>query len=255
VVPQHTVFPIPSCLDFHTAAALGVAGLTAAMTLWKWLRVPIPTPMQRPRQTTVATTTVLASNPPEEGRQVMLVWGGSTATGQFAVQLATRAGFEVIAVCSEATAPLVRSLGAAHVVTYTHRTDTQVIDEILHLAGNRLTKAVDLVGSTTTEMVLRVIASSSGRVDEVDFAPLACMSKGTIVPTNVKVHTVEMKQFVLDQTCAIYGERLNQLIEDGLVRTPPISVLKGGLGAVEGGLRRVKEGNLEGRKLVVSLCP
>ncbi len=245
MVPQHTAFSIPSRLDFHTAASLGVAGLTAAMTLWKWLRVP----MQWSRPPVSAVDSLEEEL---EEREVMLVWGGSTATGQFAIQLATRAGLAVIAVCSEATAPLVRSLGAAHVVAYTNRTDATVADEILRLARHRLTKAVDLVGPATTELVLRVIASC-GR-DEVDFAPLASMSKQTIVPANVKVHTVEMKQFVMDKACAIYGERLNQLIEDGSVRIPTVSVLKGGLAAVEAGLRRVKEGKLAGQKLVVSLC-
>lgn len=39
-VPQHTVLPIPDNLGYETAACLGVAALTAAMTLWKWLCAP-----------------------------------------------------------------------------------------------------------------------------------------------------------------------------------------------------------------------
>jgi NADPH:quinone reductase-like Zn-dependent oxidoreductase len=42
IVPQHTVLSIPSDVSFEQAATLGVAALTAAMTLWKWLSVPLP---------------------------------------------------------------------------------------------------------------------------------------------------------------------------------------------------------------------
>ncbi|EXJ90264.1 hypothetical protein A1O1_03363 [Capronia coronata CBS 617.96] len=238
VVPEHTVFSIPINLDFHTAAILGVAGLTAAMTLWKWLRIPMHTDSQDQQQ--------------EPEREVMLVWGGSTATGQFAIQLAERAGIEVIAVCSEATTQLVTSLGATHVVAYTNKTDPQIIDEIVSLARGRLTKAIDLVGATTAKLVLQVITACSDT--EIDFAPVAYMSSKEVVPPNARVHIVEMKQFVMDSSCGIYGERLNQLIEDGAIKIPTVSVLKGGLSAVEDGLRLVKEGNLAGRKLVVSLC-
>lgn len=231
--------PIPSNLDFNAAACLGVAALTAAMSLWRWLGVPMcqDAPLS-----------------PLQTREVMLIWGGSTVTGQFAIQLAANAGFEVIAVCSLSTAELVLSLGAHHVVTYTGKTDMHIIGEILCLARGRLTKAIDLVGTTTAKLVLQVIAAC-GKEMEVDFVPLAFMSRGAEVPTNARVHNVEMKQFVLDSESHIYGARLNELVEYGALRLPTIRILEGGLGVVEEGLRIVKEGSLQGEKLVVSLRP
>lgn len=179
----------------------------------------------------------------------MLVWGGSTVTGQFAIQLAVHAGLDVIAVCSAFTAPLVSSLGAKHVVTYSGKTDFHVIGEILCLAQGRLTKAIDLVGAKTAKLVLQVIAACE---HVVDFAPLAFMSSKETVPTNARVHNVEMKQFVLDSASGVYGERLNELVGNDVVKLPTVRVLEGGLGAVEEGLLRVKEGSLAGEKLVVS---
>ncbi|CAK7203770.1 hypothetical protein SEUCBS139899_006517 [Sporothrix eucalyptigena] len=237
VVPQHTVFPIPTTLDFHTAACLGVAGVTAAMTLWQWLNVPMARSTEAPSETS------------EKEKEVLLVWGGSTVTGQFAIQLAAQAGLEIVAVCSTATADLVRSRGATHVVTYTGKTDMHVIGEILCCSGGRLTRAIDLVGAKTAKLVLQVIAAS-GRT--VDFAPLAFMSSKDVVPANVRVHTVEIKQFVLNEASGVYGQRLNELVASGAVLLPAVRVLEGGLAAVEQGLAMVKEGNLDGKKLVVA---
>lgn len=242
VVPEHTVFHIPSNLDFSSAACLGVAALTAGMSMWKWLGVPMHHPVN---ENSTETSEVL---PPS--REVILIWGGSTVTGQFAVQMASQAGLEIIAVCSSSTADLVASLGATHVVTYTGKTDFHIIGEILCLAQGRLSKAIDLVGAKTAKLVLQVIGACGAK--QVDFAPLAFMSSKDPIPANATVHNVEMKQFVLNSESEVYGETLNQMVEQGRLKLPKLNILAGGLGAVEAGLQRVKEGNLAGEKLVVA---
>ncbi|KAK3076924.1 hypothetical protein LTS18_011632, partial [Coniosporium uncinatum] len=45
----------------------------------------------------------------------------------------------------------------------------------------------------------------------IRFAPLAMMGKDAIVPEHVKVETVEMKRFVLDEEAAMYARKLNEL--------------------------------------------
>lgn len=201
------------------------------MSMWRWLGVPIHQLSAETRHETI------------------LIWGGSTVTGQFAIQLATHAGLDVIAVCSASSASLVSSLGATRVVTYTGKTDFHIIGEILCAAQGRLTKAIDLVGAATARLVLQVIATCG---HDVDFAPLAFMSNKDVIPPNARMHNVEMKQFVLNSASGIYGTQLNELVAGGTVKLPTIRVLEGGLGAVEEGLNRVKEGSLAGEKLVVS---
>lgn len=101
VVPEHTVCPTPQSPNPTAASCLGVGGLTAAMALWRWLELPMhPAPEKT------------------EAQRCVLVWGGSTITGQFAIQMASHAGMDVIAVRSDQTAALVRDLGPTHVVTY-----------------------------------------------------------------------------------------------------------------------------------------
>ena len=64
---------------------------------------------------------------------------------------------------------------------------------------------------------------------------------------------VEMKRFVLDPTSRKYAVRLTELVAEGKVTVPERMVLTGGLAAVEDGLRRLRSGETDGKKLVVRM--
>ncbi|KAF9637478.1 Alcohol dehydrogenase superfamily zinc-containing [Lasiodiplodia theobromae] len=53
-----------------------------------------------------------------EPRHKVLVWGGSSSVGQYAIQLAKLSGIEVITVCSPKHFDFVKRLGATHVMDY-----------------------------------------------------------------------------------------------------------------------------------------
>lgn len=230
VVPSHTVLPIPSKVPFETAACLGVAALTAAMTLWKWLDVPIPQP------------TVDGVK-----EQWLLIWGGSTVTGQFATQLANLSGIKVVTVNSAETESLSKRLGAEYVVVRDGKTDEQIVNEIRTVTEGRITRAIDLVGPKTAVLAL----DSVSKAELVAFAPLAMISSSQPVPDNVIVHTVEMKQFVLDKSNVRYTEALGKLLEEDKITLPELHLIEGGLESIQGGLEMLKKGNLKGKKLVV----
>lgn len=75
-----------------------------------------------------------------EPGQAVLINGASGGVGTFAVQLATRMGLHVTAVCSTRNVDLVRSLGAAEVIDY-RRDDfcslERRFDVVVDLVGNR----------------------------------------------------------------------------------------------------------------------
>jgi NADPH:quinone reductase-like Zn-dependent oxidoreductase len=183
-------------------------------------------------------------------RSFILIWGGSTITAQFAIQFSKQAGLNVIAVCSERTSHLVQSLGADHVIIRDGKSNELIAEEIRHIGGDDIIHGLDLVGPKTA--AAGITALSKNR--ECSFAPLAMMSQSQAVPDKVKILNVEMKQFVLDESCAVYAQRLNQLVESGMVTLPVIEVVGVGLHTVEDALRRMKEGSMEGKKLVVSWC-
>ncbi|KAH7303855.1 chaperonin 10-like protein [Stachybotrys elegans] len=234
VVPGHTVNRMPEELSFEQAACLGVAALTASMTLWRWLGVPMAS----------AGDEAISQN---ENSAWLLIWGGSTVTGQFATQLAIQSGIKVITVNSQRTSEISYRLGASHVVVRDGKSEEELVEEICRITDGRITRAIDLVGIKTASVALKAISTSPSVV----FAPLAMMAKDTLVPDNVRVETVEMKQYVLDSTCEVYAERLNNLIGQGRVAMPEITVIAGGLQEVVQGLDILKRGDMGGKKMVV----
>jgi NADPH:quinone reductase-like Zn-dependent oxidoreductase len=86
--------PKPDRISFEQAGGIGVAGFTALQGLRDKGEV--------------------------EPRQQVLITGASGGVGSFAVQIAKALGAEVTGVCSTPNVELVRSLGADHVIDYTH---------------------------------------------------------------------------------------------------------------------------------------
>ncbi|KPI34504.1 Enoyl LovC [Cyphellophora attinorum] len=242
-VPEHTVLPMPANLNFDQASTLGVAGLTAAMTLWKWLEVTMPS------VSCTAGSSPPAQATPSRSDEYLLIWGGATMTGQFATQIARLSGLKTICVASETSKSLCTSLGATHVITRDGKSPEMLLEEVQAIAADNITCAIDLVGAETASYCLRAVSTQR----PVLFAPLAMMKNDMAIARNVRIETVEMKRFVLDEDNAFYAERLNSLIEAGAVKTPELDVMEGGLAVVEEGLARIKAGNRNGRKVVVRM--
>jgi len=103
----------PARLSFAQAAAVPISGVTA---------------LQAVREGDV-----------REGRRVLVV-GAAGGIGTFAVQIAAARGARVTGVCGSGKAGLVRSIGAADVIDYTHEEvdrDGPVYDLIIDIAGMR----------------------------------------------------------------------------------------------------------------------
>jgi NADPH:quinone reductase-like Zn-dependent oxidoreductase len=118
----------PSSLEFEQAAVVPVSGTTAIQGLRDVGRI-------------------------EDGQSVLII-GASGGVGSFAVQIAKSYGAQVTGVCSTSKIDLVRSLGADHVVDYTHEDfadGAHKYDLILDIGGNsslsRLRRALARTGT------------------------------------------------------------------------------------------------------------
>ena len=150
-VPQGVLAPKPAGLTFEQAAAVPMAGLTALFGM----RVANVGPGKR-----------------------VLVNGASGGVGHFAVQIATALGAEVTGVCSARNVELVRSLGADHVIDYTHEDftrGTQRYDVILDNVANRPLRALRRVLAPRGVLLLNSV--NGGRL----LGPLPRMARGRLL--------------------------------------------------------------------------
>ena len=131
---------IPDSVDFGTAAALPVAGVTALQAI--------------------------RALGPVVGRRV-LITGASGGVGRFAVQLAARAGAHVVAaVGSPARGDGLVELGAAEVVVGLKDVSEPFFGVLDNVGGTLLSEAFSLVGEGGS---LQSIGMASGHPSTIDF--------------------------------------------------------------------------------------
>lgn len=138
------IVPIPKSWSFEEAAQLGVAPFTAMQCLHETLKLPSPFETRSGPQRSI------------------LIWGGASSVGQYAIQFAKLGGFRVITTASPKNFDLVKGLGADEVFDYR---DESVVEKIRATTGNALDIAVDTVSEgKTPEHVVGAIGDKGGSV-------------------------------------------------------------------------------------------
>ncbi|CAK7199190.1 hypothetical protein SEUCBS139899_001863 [Sporothrix eucalyptigena] len=125
----HMSFQVPPSLPIEHAACLPMSVVVSVFGLFH----PDYLALRHP---TVSGSSSSASSADKE---VVLIWGASTAVGANAVQLAALAGYEVITTASPANFDKAKKLGAAHVFDYA--SPTVVADIQAVTAGKKVVGA------------------------------------------------------------------------------------------------------------------
>ncbi|KAK2873741.1 putative secondary metabolism biosynthetic enzyme [Arthroderma sp. PD_2] len=192
---------------------------------------------------------------------VVLVYGGSSATGTLAIQMLKICGLRIITTCSPVNFDLVRSRGAEEVFDY-H--STECIQDIRQYTRNSLSYVVDCI-STTDSMTLCYAAMGrlGGRYAALEphskrvmknrptvkadwiFQPSLFGKKIAWEEPYAREEDPELRQFGRE----IYL-RAQDLVQDGRLKPHPAAVKEGGIPAVVEGLEIIKTGALSGQKLV-----
>ncbi|KAJ5274130.1 hypothetical protein N7505_002675 [Penicillium chrysogenum] len=126
VADERLSYPLPANISRESASTVPLAAATAWLALY--------------------SNGCLAIDWEQEKGVSVLVWGGSSSVGLYAIQLASMNGMEVITTCSPKHADLVRSYGACHVFDYK---DEQVVSKIKDVAP-ALKYAFDTIGNATS---------------------------------------------------------------------------------------------------------
>ncbi|OKL63919.1 hypothetical protein UA08_00471 [Talaromyces atroroseus] len=256
---------IPDQMSFEDAATLGMGLGTAGMALFKELNVPGSLDFLNEEKNQEEE---VQKPPPSKAKAMpfILIYGGSTATGTRAIQLAKMSGLRPIATCSPQNFDLVRSFGAEQVFDY-H--DERSAAEIRSYTRNSLVYALDCISlSQTTQFCLAAIGRAGGRYVALEpYRERLASIRKAVKMSWIMMLTIFGERVALD---GVYGRdaqpgdyefgkklfgKMQRLLDQGedIVRTHPVQLMGGRWEGVVKGLDLIRASELSGRKLVYSI--
>jgi NADPH:quinone reductase-like Zn-dependent oxidoreductase len=224
---ERGIIPIPESWSFEQAAQLGVAPFTALQCLHETLELPSPFDAR--------------SGP----QRPILIWGGASSVGQYAIQFAKLGGFRVITTASPKNFDLVKGLGADEVFDYR---DESVVEKIRAATDNGLDIAVDTISEGKTPVhVAGAIGDKGGRVAII----LPYESPRSDVKVKFSMTPELLKR---ESNGKWYVDVLAKILATGKIKPNPVHVLPGGLAGVKDGLQYMQEGKVSAQKLTYRIA-
>jgi NADPH:quinone reductase-like Zn-dependent oxidoreductase len=254
VCPEQTVFHIPDSMSFEEAATIPLAAYTAAVGLYRNLRLPMP----------FERTDALAGIQPEP----LVINGASGAVGSFALKFAklTPATSPVIAIAG-ASADFVKENGADIVLNY--RNPTVRRDLANALEGKRLRYALD--AANNVESLNYILPNLDSRVGR--YTCTTSVGEGISVKSSKKGE----QQMILElwegwwqqiwvgsihednpaggiMFAAVTSKILEMEMAAGRFSGHPYEIVEGGLNGVLGALKELRDGRHGNKKYVVRIA-
>ncbi|KAL2878273.1 hypothetical protein SGCOL_006525 [Colletotrichum sp. CLE4] len=242
VADNNISFRVPKNITLEEAVTLPLASMTAWLALFSKGCLAIPR---------------------DSGHDTpVLIWGGSSIVGLYAIQIAALHGFKVITTCSANHFDLVKHLGARHVFDY-H--DDDVIDSIKQSAPG-VEYVFDTIGNESSSGLASQTINEKG-------GGLCTVRPGKAntneVPKRIKVTDVLVfTAFLKDHRYGKFHwpaneedhklgteffEKLPGWVEDYKIRPARPKVIPGGLDGVTKGFQEYREGKVSANKLVYKL--
>ncbi|KAF4867627.1 Zinc-type alcohol dehydrogenase-like protein [Colletotrichum siamense] len=236
-------FRVPKNISLEEAATLPLASMTSWLALFSKDCLAIPR---------------------DGGKDTsVLIWGGSSSVGLYAIQIAALHGFKVITTCSPRHFDLVKSLGAKHALDY-H--DDNVVESIKQAAPG-LKYVFDTIGNKSSSGL------ASRAIDERGGGGLCTVRPGKANTENVTKQTkvtdvLVWTAFLKDhrygsfhwpaheadhQLGTEFFEKLPGWVEEGKIKPNKPKVIPGGLEGVHKGFQEYRDGNVSATKLVYAL--
>ncbi|KAF4983369.1 hypothetical protein FZEAL_1221 [Fusarium zealandicum] len=242
IADERLSFKVPSNVDAAQASSVPLAANTA----WLGLFSDDCLALSRERSTT---------------KTPLLIWGGSSAVGYFAIQLAKLYGFEVATTCSPCNFEQAKQAGAMHVFDYN---DEEVISKIKTALPN-LQHVFDTIGNATSSATA---AQAAGKSDGILCTVRPGKANTQDVPSNIKVTDVFVftafptphsyrgvahwpTNMPNHELSAEFYDRLETMLSEGVLKPLPIRTI-GQLSpsVVNEAMELNREGKVSGEKLI-----
>ncbi|GAA5850883.1 hypothetical protein JCM9279_006228 [Rhodotorula babjevae] len=239
------VWKVPDNLnDLEAAAAAGVGPWTIVQAFY--FRLGLNTPQD-----------------PVKEPEPVLIWGGSTSTGLYAIQFAKASGYLPIVTASEKNFDKLKALGAAATYSYS---DADVASKIAK-DFPKLRYALDTISEgKTTITAVKAIAQAAGKGKVVtllgnqdpelkeyaDSVPAEPTLLYTVLGVpfewpGMKFPAMPEDKRRMEEWCA---NHLTGLFESGTIKPNPILPFEGGLANVQEGMDYLKAGKQSAQKVV-----
>jgi NADPH:quinone reductase-like Zn-dependent oxidoreductase len=232
-------------VGWGTGAFAELATMPANMMIGRPPTVPVEHAAAVPTAGATALQAVRDAGRVKPGQHVLVI-GASGGVGTFAVQIAKADGAEVTGVSGPSNVGLVRSIGADHVVDYTHDDITTHIgryDVIVDLVGNRPLRAIRRALTRTGTLV--VVGGQNPR---------------TLTGMRRFAAAAAMSPFTRQRLVALFSKpnrddlaALIQLVAEGAVR--PIVGSTFDLTETAAAFHRVETGHASGKVIVTVASP
>ena len=230
---------IPESMSFEAAATFGVGLTTVGQNLYQSMELPFP-------------------GDPEEVSECIniLIYGGATATGTLAIQLAKLSGLRVVTTCSEANRNLMFELGADAVFDYR---DAEVGTQIREDTDDGLEFVLDTISTPQSAAICSAAISSAGGAYN---ALLDVKSTRDDVDSHVSMaydvlgepYRMGAQEISPDNSNPEFGikwwDLAQKLLHERRILPHPYQVKPGGLAGALAGLQLLREGKVRASKLV-----
>ncbi|KAJ5943800.1 hypothetical protein N7516_003968 [Penicillium verrucosum] len=240
---EHTTFHLTEKTSFEEAATIPLAAMTAALGLYQELRLPLPwAPADKPTP--------------------LVVYGGATAVGAFAIKFAQLSNIHPIIAVAGKGAPFVETLISREkgdtIIDY--REGNDAVHAGIKAIGKKtpIHHAYDAVTEKGSYATLGAALDAPGKITvilpvEADNAKEQISIQRTMVGTvhmpPAEGQTVGDKEFG-----AAFFQFIGQGLAQGWFSGHPYEVRKGGLGGIEGALKDLQAGKASAVKYVVRIA-
>ncbi|KIJ59658.1 hypothetical protein HYDPIDRAFT_32992 [Hydnomerulius pinastri MD-312] len=180
--------------------------------------------------------------------QPVVIFGGASSLGQYAIQLAKISGFSpIITTASLHNKDLLHSLGATHVLDR-KLSAAALREEVAKITSSPITHAFDAISLEDTQQAAYDLLASGGKL------AIVTPPKLKEVEGSGKQVTLVFGSFQLPHNRALgvqFMQELTKWLAEGTIKPNAVEVLPGGLNGVSAGLRRLENNEVSGKKLVI----